>query len=158
MQDTFGAFGHMPGLPNPERDPQFYEGVPARRLVAWLVDMAVILVVGVPIALVFGVATFGIGFALFPFILASVGFIYRFVTIAGSSATWGMRFMGIELRRHDGSRFDSTTALLHTAIYTVAFWTVALQLLSCATILMSRYKQGLNDIILRTTAINRPVD
>ena len=40
----------MAGLPDPERDRQFYDGVPARRLVAWFVDVAVILVVGVPLA------------------------------------------------------------------------------------------------------------
>jgi uncharacterized RDD family membrane protein YckC len=69
-----------------------------------------------------------------------------------------MRVMGIELRRHDGTRFDFSTAVLHTAIYSIAFWTEVLQILSCVTILASRYHQGLQDIILRTTAINRPAE
>jgi uncharacterized RDD family membrane protein YckC len=87
-----------------------------------------------------------------------VGFLYRTASIASGSATWGMRFMGIELRRHDGSRFDLTTALLHTGIYTVSFSVIVLQIISCGAILTTRYGQGLNDIILRTTAINRPAD
>jgi uncharacterized RDD family membrane protein YckC len=150
--------GPMAGLPDPERDRQFYDGVPARRLAAWVFDLAIILAIGVPVAIAFGLATFGFGFALFPLVVASVGFLYRTASIASGSATWGMRFMGIELRRHDGSRFDLTTALLHTGIYTVSFSVIVLQIISCGAILTTRYGQGLNDIILRTTAINRPAD
>jgi uncharacterized RDD family membrane protein YckC len=151
-------YGPMAGLPDPERDRQFYDGVPARRLAAWFVDMAVILLVGVPVAVFFGLATFGFGFALFPLVVAGVGFLYRTATIAGGSATWGMRAMGIELRRGDGTRFDLPMALAHTAIYTVCFGFVVLQLVSCAAMLGTRYGQGLPDLILGTTAINRPAD
>jgi uncharacterized RDD family membrane protein YckC len=158
MQQSYVIFGQMDGLPDPEHDAQYYEGVTARRLAAWVIDLVVILLAGVPIALVFGIATFGIGFALFPFVVATVGFLYRVATISQGSATWGMRVMGIELRRHDGTRFDLFTSVLHTAIYSIAFWTVVLQILSCVTILVSRYRQGIQDIILRTTAINRPAD
>ena len=157
MQATDFA-GPMPGLPDPDRDRQFYDGVPARRLAAWVFDLVLILALGVPVAVLFGLATFGFGFALFPLVVAAVGFVYRTATIASGSATWGMRFMGIELRRHDGARFDLPTALLHTGIYTVAISVVVLQLISCVAILATRYGQGLPDIVLRTTAINRPAD
>lgn len=159
MNTTFDPFmGPWSGLPDPVRDRQFYEGVPARRLAAWFVDLVVVLAVGVPVALIFGLATLGFGLALFPFVVAGVGFVYRTLTIAGGSATWGMRFMGIELRRWDGSRFDLPTAFLHTAIYTVAFSVVILQVASMGMMLATRYGQGLPDIVLRTTAINRPAD
>lgn len=158
MHQTYGFSGFMDGLPDPDRDRQFYEGVQTRRLAAWVIDLFVILLVGVPVALVFGLATFGFGFALFPFVIAGVGFLYRTATISGRSATWGMRVMGIELRRHDGTRLDLTTAALHTAIYSVAFAVVVLQALSCIAMVSTRYGQGLPDIILRTTAINRPAD
>lgn len=149
--------GPMAGLPDPDHAPQFYDGVPMRRFFAWIMDLAVILLMGVPLALIFGMATLGFGFALFPLIVAGFGFFYRVATITQGSATWGMRFAGIELRRGDGTRFDFTTALLHTAIYTVAFSVVVLQVISCLTILFSRYRQGLNDLVLGTTAINRPL-
>ena len=158
MHQDYVSFARMDGLPDPDRDTQYYEGVPARRLAAWLIDAFVIILVGVPVAMVFGLATFGLGFALFPFIVASVGFLYRVATISRASATWGMRAMGIELRRHDGTRFDFGTAVMHTTIYTIAFWTIVLQIVSCVTILATRYRQGLQDIVLRTTAINRPAD
>ena len=54
---AYGFAGPMAGLPDPDLDRQFYEGVPARRLAAWFVDLAIILAVGVPLALVFGLAT-----------------------------------------------------------------------------------------------------
>jgi uncharacterized RDD family membrane protein YckC len=155
---AFRTFGPMDGLPDPERDRQFYEGVPGRRLAAWFVDVAIILAIGVPLALVFGLMTLGFGFAIFPLIVAGVGFFYRTATIAGGSATWGMRFVGIEFRRGDGTRFDFVTALAHTALYTVAFGVVLLQLVSCMAMLGTRYGQGLPDIVLGTTAINRPAD
>ena len=158
MHDARSYQGLLHGLPDPELDRQFYEGVPARRLAAWFVDLAVILAVGVPLALVFGLATLGFGFALFPLIVASVGFVYRTATIASGSATWGMRAMGIELRRGDGSRFDFMTALLHTGIYTIAIGVLVLQLVSCVAMLATRYGQGIPDLVLGTTAINRPAD
>jgi uncharacterized RDD family membrane protein YckC len=148
--------GTMYGLPDPERDGQFYRGVPSRRLAAWFVDLAVILLAGVPVALVFGLLTLGFGFALFPLILMAVGFGYRTVTLAGGSATWGMRLFGIEFRRHDGTRFDTTTAFLHTLIYGFAITFFLVQVVSCVAILTTRYGQSVPDLILRTTAINRP--
>lgn len=150
--------GPMPGLPDPDLDAQFYQGVPMRRLAAWLVDVALVLMIGVPLAVLFGLLTLGFGLALFPVIVAGVAFLYRVLTLAAGSATWGMRFTGIEFRRHDGSRFDLLFALLHTVITTVCFGVFVLQLVSCGTVLWTRYRQSLADIILGTTAINRPAD
>jgi uncharacterized RDD family membrane protein YckC len=153
-----GAFGSLPGLPDPERDRQFYEGVPSRRLAAWVFDVVVILAIGVPLGLFFGLVTFGLGFAAFPFLIGCVSFAYRIATISSGSATWGMRLMGIELRKFDGSRFDLPTAVMHTAIYVVSFAFFLIQIISCAFMISTRYGQGLPDLVLRTTAINRPAD
>ena len=150
--------GPMAGLPDPDHDRQFYEGVPARRLVAWFIDLAIVLAIGVPVAVVFGVMTLGFGFVLFPIVVGGIGFLYRTATIAGGSATWGMRVTGIEFRRGDGSRFDLVTAFLHTGIYAVGLSVIVLHLISCVAILATRYRQSLPDIILGTTAINRPAD
>ncbi len=151
-------FGALVGLPDPDRDPQFYQGVPTRRLAAWFVDLIVILAVGVPLALIFGLMTLGFGFAIFPLIVMGVGFFYRALTIAGGSATWGMRLMGVELRRHDGARFDFGSAFIHTAIYTISFGVVLLQIASIVGMVTTRYGQGLPDLVLRSAMINRPAD
>lgn len=153
---AFSTIGPMDGLPDPERDRQFYDGVPSRRLVAWFIDLVVILIIGVPLAVMFGLLTLGFGFVLFPLLVAGVGFVYRTITIARESSTWGMRFVGIELRRGDGTRFDFLTALLHTALYTFAFGIILLQVASCLAMVGTRYGQGIPDLILGTTAINRP--
>ncbi len=155
---AYGDTGLLPGLPDPEMDRQFYDGVPGRRLAAWVIDLFIILAMGVPFAVLFGLLTLGFGFAIFPLLVAGVGFLYRAATITMGSATWGMWMMGIELRRADGSRFDFLTALLHTAIYTFSFGVVILQFASCVAMVGTRYGQGLPDLILRTTAINRPAD
>jgi uncharacterized RDD family membrane protein YckC len=153
------ATGPLAGLPDPDLDRRFYAGVPLRRLLAWLIDVAIILLVGVPVAVLFGLLTLGFGFALFGFVIAAVGFLYRTALLAGpASATLGMRFTGIEFRRRDGSRFDFATALFHTGLYAVCMSFFVLQLVSCATIVGSRYRQSLGDMVLGTTAINRPAD
>lgn len=156
--DATSLSGPMPGLPDPELDAQFYEGVPMRRFSAWLVDLLLVGLMGVPIALLFGLLTLGFGFALFPAIVGGIGLVYRVLTLASGSATWGMRFTGLEFRRHDGTRFDLLFALLHTAITAVCFGVFVLQLVSCGTIVWTRYRQSIADIILGTTAINRPAE
>jgi uncharacterized RDD family membrane protein YckC len=150
--------GPMAGLPDPEHDRQFYERVPLRRFIAWCIDVTIVLLVGVPLALIFGLVTLGLGFGLFPLVVAAVGFVYRTATLAGASATWGMWFTGIEFRRGDGTRFDPMTAFLHTTLYMICMSVVVLQAISCVTILGSRYRQSLGDMLLGTTAINRPAD
>lgn len=159
MTSLFDAYiGDMSGLPDPDRDQRFYAGVPSRRLAAWVVDVIVTLGIGVPLALVFGLMTLGVGLALFPLILLGVGFFYRVATIASGSATWGMRLMGVELRRQDGTRFDLTAAFLHTALYTVCIGVMILQVASVVGMLGTRYGQGLPDLVLRSAMINRPAD
>lgn len=159
MTSLFDAYiGDMSGLPDPDRDQRFYAGVPSRRLAAWVVDVIVALGIGVPLALVFGLMTLGFGLALFPLILLGVGFFYRVATLASGSATWGMRLMGIELRRQDGTRFDLTAAFLHTALYTVCIGVMILQVASIVGMLGTRYGQGLPDLVLRSAMINRPAD
>lgn len=142
------------GLPDPYTQAEFYNDVPTKRLIAWIVDSLVIAL------FVFVLTLLSIFTALFilPLVWLTVGFLYRWITIAGRSATPGMRLVSLELRRGDGSRFDGTTALLHTAGYTFSVVTFPLQLISIAMMLMTERKQGLTDMILGTAAINRAAE
>ncbi|MBP7242219.1 MAG: RDD family protein [Amaricoccus sp.] len=148
----------MHGLPDPDRDRQFYAGVLRRRFAAWIVDVVIILAIGVPLAFLFGLVTLGFGFAAFPLILSSVAIVYRAATLASASATWGMRLMGVEFRRHDGSRLDGGTALMQTLVYAFCVAVVPLAFVSVLMMAFTRYGQGLPDLILRTAMINRPAD
>lgn len=140
------------GLPDPDMDSRFYENVPSRRLLAWVFDG----VITFAITLLLSTVSFGIGFFIFPFVWLVVGFVYRSMTIATGSATWGMRIVGIEFRDRDGEKLSAVLALAHTAIFTFGSGVMILQLVSIGLILGSRYGQSLQDMILGTTAINRP--
>ena len=105
----------------------------------------------------FMVRTFYSGVNKYP-LIAVVGFLYRWGTIAARSATPGMRMMAIEFRDRDGQRFDGGTAFLHTAGYTFSVVTVPLQLISIVMMLLTARRQGLTDIILGTAAVNNRVN
>jgi len=141
-------------LPDPDTDSAFYESVPSRRLLAWFLDAGFTFAITVLISTL----TLGIGFFLFGFVWLVSGLIYRIMTISSGSATWGMRLVGIEFRSKDGQKFSTGLAIAHTLMYTFAVGTTILQLLSIVLILSTRYKQSLPDMILGTTAINRPAN
>jgi uncharacterized RDD family membrane protein YckC len=146
------ASSSLTGLPDPMRNAGLYAGVPFKRAVAWIIDTVLI---GVLAALVVPFTAFT-GLFFFPFLILLVGFFYRWFTLSGGSATWGMRLMAIELREADGGRFSSQTALLHTLGYSVSVAMAPLQLISMILMLVTERGQGLTDVILGTTALNRP--
>jgi len=78
---------HLDGLPDPHRSAEFYDGIPTKRLLAWVVDTVLIGLVSV---LVLPFTAFTALF-FFPALMLVVGFAYRWFTLAGGSATWGMR-------------------------------------------------------------------
>ena len=137
-------------LPSPEDAPEFYEDVLSKRLLAWVVDIAVIFM----ITLVILPFTFFIGLFFLPVLVMAVSFVYRVATLASGSATWGMRLMAIELRTAQGARFDFATALLHTTGYAISIAMPLIQAGSIALMLSSRRKQGLSDHLLGTVALN----
>ena len=140
------------GLPDPVTDSAFYRGVPTKRALAWVVD---VVIVAIACVLVLPFTAFT-GLFFFPVLMLTVGFFYRWFTIASGSATWGMRLMAIELRNIAGARLTAGEAFLHTAGYTVSVVTAPLQLISMVLMLATPRGQGLSDMVLGTAAINRP--
>ncbi|MGI3212405.1 RDD family protein [Roseovarius tibetensis] len=138
-------------LPDPERQPEFYADVPAKRLVAFVVDTLVILL----ISLLIVPFTAFTGLFFFPVLMAVVGFAYRVVTIARASATWGMGLMAIEFRAVDGARFSPGLAVAHTLGLTISFALPILQVISIVLMLTGARGQGLSDLVLGTVAVNR---
>ncbi len=141
----------MTHLPDPDRQPEFYQSVATKRFVAWLFDIAFISLL-CTVAILF---TAGLGLFILAFIYGVVSFVYRVVTIANGSATLGMRFMGIELRDAFGERMDTGKALAHTAGYFVSMAFPILQLISVIMMLTNARGQGLTDSVLGTVMINR---
>jgi uncharacterized RDD family membrane protein YckC len=137
-------------LPDPDMQAAFYEGVTVKRGIAWVLDTFVIAAITLPLAL-FSI----VGLFFIPVIFLIVGTLYRWMTIANGSATWGMRFMAIELRDAYGQRLSSGLALAHTLGYTITASTGILQLISIALMLFSPRGQGLSDLVLGTVALNQ---
>ncbi len=141
----------LSGLPDPETQAAFYEHVPLKRFIAWIIDTALIsLLTGLIVIL----SVFTMAFFL-PLVFLLVNAIYRYVTLAGGSATPGMRLMALELRTHRGTRFDRGTAAAHTAGYLLSVSMVLPQIISIALMLTTARAQGLTDCLLGTAAINR---
>lgn len=139
-------------LPDPADEPQFYAGVLVKRALAWVVDIVVITLFTV----LAGLLTLTVGFFLWPLFFIAIGLLYRISTVAGGSATWGMRLMGIELRGHDGQRLDMAQAALHVGGYSASVAFFLPQLISIGAMMVTDRRQGLTDMLLGTAAINRP--
>lgn len=152
MTEGFAAIYHADGLPDPIADRQFYDGVPTRRLVAWLFDTIIIGAISIAISLF----TLGLLFFVFPLVFMLASFFYRWLTIAARSSTPGMRLTGIEFRDRQGEKFSSGQAAGHTLLYHLTLITGLAQLISIILMLLTAKGQGLPDLLLGSTAINRP--
>lgn len=139
-------------LPNPDTQPEFYADVPTKRLVAWVLDLIVI----VAISAVIVPFTAFVGLFFFGFLMLVTGFVYRTVTLATGSATWGMRLVSIEFRDRTGRQFDLGSAFLHTLGYHLSFSFFPAQIVSIILMLTTSRAQGLTDHVMGSVAINRP--
>ena len=101
-----------------------YSGVLSRRIFAFLIDYAIVLLLCIPAAVIvffLGVITLGLGFFLYPALFVIVAVLYFGVTLSGpSQASPGMRAMGIAMARMDGRRIDFLLATVHI----VLFWVI----------------------------------
>ncbi|EIE51875.1 hypothetical protein AL036_07520 [Salipiger aestuarii] len=138
-------------LPDPVTQRGFYDSVAIKRGLAWVVD-SIIVALLVLVALVF---TAFLGAFVFFALWMVISFAYRVITLASGSATWGMRLMAIEFRDWRGQRFDLPQAFLHTLGYMVSVSMAPLQLISIVCMIATERGQGLTDLLLGTTALNR---
>ncbi len=101
-----------------------YSGVLSRRVFAFLIDYAIVLLLCVPAAVIvffLGIITLGLGFFLYPALFVIVAVLYFGMTLGGpSQATPGMRAMGIAMARMDGQRID----FLLSTVHIVLFWII----------------------------------
>ncbi len=139
------------GLPDPDTDAAFFDDVPTKRFLAWLVD---ILLVGLLTLLTLPFTLF-VGLFFLPPLFMVISFCYRVVTIANWSATPGMRLMNIEFRTARGTLFDLPAAFMHTLGFAVSMAMFPLQIISIVLMLTTGRKQGLSDHVMGSAAINR---
>lgn len=132
-----------------------YEGVRTRRVMAFLIDYAIVALLMIPFAIlvaILGVVTLGLGWALFSVLFPAVALIYIWNTLGGANqATVGMRMMGIRLERLDGRRVDGLIAIVHS----VLFWAanvILTPLILLATLFLDR-KRTVHDLLLGTVVV-----
>ncbi len=147
---------------DPYASPELFEGVLARRVVAFVIDFVLI---AVPVLLAamfifaFGIVTLGLGFALYwllPPATVVWALVYFGATLgAPASATIGMRVMDLEMRTWYGAPAYFVLGAVHAIAFwfTVSFFTPFI-LLVC---FFNQRRRLLHDIILGTVVINNPV-
>ena len=144
---------------DPAAQPEMFEGVLARRLLAFVIDF-VVLAVPVAFAAMFifvvGIVTFGLGFLLYgllwPGMVIWAVVYYGFTLGSPASATIGMRVMEIEMR----TWYGSPAYFVLGAVHAIVFWITvsALTPLILLVSLFNERRRCLHDILVGTVIIN----
>ena len=153
------AIDIKPHAYDPVTQPELFEGVLARRVIAFIIDFFII---AVPVVLAamfifaFGIVTLGLGFALY-WLLSPATVIWALVYFgltlgAPASATIGMRIVDLEMRTWYGAR----AYFVLGAVHAIVFW-FTISVLTPFILLVAFFNQRrrlLHDILLGTVVIN----
>lgn len=144
---------------DPASQPELFDGVLSRRVVAFVIDF---IVISIPVVLAamfifaFGIVTLGLGFALYwllPTATVIWAIVYFGVTLGGpASATIGMRMMDLEMRTWYGAPAYFVLGAVHAIAFwfTVSFFTPFVLLVA----FFNERRRLLHDILLGTVIIN----
>jgi uncharacterized RDD family membrane protein YckC len=146
---------------DPITNPELFEGVLARRVVAFVIDL---IIIGAPILLgtifiaILGLVTFGLGWFLLALLYpASVlwALVYYGTTFGSpASATIGMRLMDLEMR----TWYGAPAYFVLGAVHAIVFW-IAMSMLTPLILLVAFFNERrrlLHDILVGTVVINNP--
>jgi uncharacterized RDD family membrane protein YckC len=147
---------------DPVANPELFEGVVARRVIAFLIDF---LILSIPVVFVsmfifvVGIVTFGLGFLfyglLWPAMVIWALAYYGLTFGSPASATIGMRVMDIEMR----TWYGAPAYFLLGAVHAVVFW-ITVSMLTPLVLLVCLFNQRrrlLHDILVGTVVINNQV-
>ena len=147
---------------DPRANPELFEGVPARRVIAFFIDL---LIIAVPIVFLamfifaIGVVTLGLGFVLYgllPAVSVVWALLYYGTTFGGPrSATIGMRVMDLEMR----TWYGAPAYFVLGAVHAVAFW-ITISVFSPLILVVCFFndrRRLLHDMLVGTVVINNEV-
>jgi uncharacterized RDD family membrane protein YckC len=144
-------------LPDPATAPELFEGILQRRVVAFVIDFALLMLLcGLlfAVGVIFGILTLGVGLFALPFVfpLAIVGY---YATTLGSPAraTLGMRAMDIVLTPTRGAPLDGWKILIHPLVFWVSCW-IAWPV-SLAIALFTPRREMVHDLVTGTLMVRR---
>jgi len=144
---------------DPATNPELFEGVVARRVVAFLIDF---LILSIPVVFVsmfifvVGIVTFGLGFLFYALLWPAMviwAIAYYGLTLGSpASATIGMRAMDIEMR----TWYGAPTYFVLGAVYAVVFWITVSMItpLILVVCLFNERRRCLHDMLVGTVVIN----
>jgi uncharacterized RDD family membrane protein YckC len=146
---------------DPATQPELFEGVLARRVVAFLIDVTII---SIPVLLtgififIFGLLTLGLGWALYWLLSPAAvvwALVYYGMTLgAPASATIGMRVMDLEMR----TWYGSPAYFVLGAVHAIVFW-ISVSFLTPLILLVGFFNERhrlLHDMLIGTVVINNP--
>jgi uncharacterized RDD family membrane protein YckC len=147
---------------DPAANPELFEGVLARRFLAFIIDV-VIIAVPVMVATIFvfllGLVTFGFGWLLFWLLSPGAviwAILYYGMTFgSAASATIGMRVMDLEMR----TWYGAPAYFVLGAVHAIVFW-VTMSFLTPLILLVGLFNERrrlLHDMLVGTVVINNPV-
>jgi len=153
------SFDFKPHAYDAAANPELFEGVLARRIVAFIIDIVIIavpLIAASAFIFVVGLVTFGLGWLLF-WLLSPVSVIwalaYYGLTLGSpASATIGMRAMEIEMR----TWYGAPAYFVLGAVHAVVFW-ISVSVLTPFILLVGFFnarRRLLHDIVVGTVLIN----
>jgi uncharacterized RDD family membrane protein YckC len=147
---------------DPGVNPELFTGVLARRFIAFVIDIFIIML-PVAFAAIFifflGLVTFLLGWALF-WLLYPCTIVWALVycgSTLGSpaSATLGMRMMDLEMR----TWYGAPAYFVLGAVHAIVFWVTVSVLTPLVLVvgLLNERQRLLHDILIGTVVINNPV-
>ncbi|MGA7972365.1 MAG: RDD family protein [Pseudolabrys sp.] len=144
---------------DPVTQPELFEGVLARRVIAFVIDfviLAVPVILAAMFIFAFGIVTLGLGWALY-WLLPPATVIWALVYFGATlgsetSATVGMRVVDLEMR----TWYGAPAYFVLGAVHAIAFW-ITLSVLTPFILLVAFFndrRRLLHDILLGTVVIN----
>lgn len=140
--------------PTISSNPALYAGLLPRRCAAYLLDVALIAIVGACLAFaltVIGILTLGLFSPLAAAILALWPLTYHSLFLAIRGATPGMRMLGLQSRAWDGQAISPLQAVIVTILFYVSVGLTAWLILVVA--LFNDRGRTLHDILANTLVV-----
>src|SRR4051812_5282953 len=144
---------------DPATNPELFDGVLARRVVAFMIDFVILSIPVVFVSMfifVVGIVTFGLGFLFYGLLWPAMviwALAYCGLTLGGpASATIGMRAMDIEMR----TWYGAPAYFVLGAVHALVFW-IAVSMLTPFVLLVCLFNERrrcLHDILVGTVVIN----
>jgi uncharacterized RDD family membrane protein YckC len=146
-----------PDLPDPSTAPELFEGILMRRVLAYIIDLGILIGVSFLILLVgviAGFLTFGIGWAVLPIVIPVVILGYYAMTLGSRMrATVGMAAMDLVLTPTRGKPLDGWRILIHPIVFWITWW-IAWPV-SLAIALFTPRREMVHDLIAGTLMVRR---